>query len=45
MGPSSAWVPEAVASKILTDRLSIRGGVSPVVPIHVNPTVLPAWRL
>ena len=36
---------EALASKTLTDRLSIRGGVSLVVPIHVNPTVLLAWQL
>ena len=36
---------EALASKTLTDRLSIRGGVSLVVPLHVNPTVLLAWRL
>ena len=34
---------EALASKRLNDRLSIRGGVSTVVPLHVHPTVLLAW--
>ena len=36
---------EALASKTLTDRLSIRFGASLVVPLHVHPTVLLAWRL
>ena len=34
---------EALASKRLTERLSIRGGVSTVVPLHVHPTLLLAW--
>ncbi len=36
---------EALASKSLTDRLSIRFGASLVVPLHVHPTVLLAWGL
>ena len=36
---------EALASKSLTERLSIRFGASLVVPLHVHPTVLLAWGL
>ena len=34
---------EVLASRRLTDRLTLRYGVSAVVPLHVNPTVLFAW--
>jgi len=34
---------EFLVSRRLTDRLSIRGGVSSVVPISVTPTVVFAW--
>ena len=34
---------EALVSRRLTDRLSIRFGASAVVPISVNPIVLLAW--
>ena len=36
---------EALASKSLTERLSIRFGASLVLPLHVHPTVLLAWEL
>ena len=36
---------EALGSRALTDRLSIRFGASLVVPLHVHPLVLLAWRL
>ena len=36
---------EALASKSLTERLSIRFGASLVLPLHVHPTVLLAWGL
>ena len=36
---------EALASKSLTERLSIRFGASLVEPLHVHPTVLLAWGL
>ena len=35
---------EALGSKALTDRLSLRAGVSAVVPVHVHPVVMLAWR-
>lgn len=47
---SQEYVPyllglEALASKSLTERLSIRFGASLVLPLHVHPTVLLAWGL
>lgn len=47
-GGSFDWHPhllavEALHSRTLTDRLSLRFGVSAVVPVHVHPTVLLAW--
>jgi len=35
---------EALVSKAVTDRISIRGGVGVVVPFHVHPVVLLAWQ-
>ena len=35
---------EALLSQTLTDRLSVRGGVTLVVPVHLHPVVLAAWR-
>ena len=35
---------EALLSQALTDRLSIRGGLTLVVPVHLHPVVLAAWR-
>lgn len=47
-GSNFGWHPhllavEALHSRTLTDRLSLRLGVSAVVPVHVHPTVLLAW--
>ena len=35
---------EALVSQALTDRLCVRGGVTLVVPVHLHPVVLVAWR-
>ena len=48
-GSRYGWHPhllavEALHSRTLTDRLSLRFGVGAVVPIHVHPTVLLAWE-
>ena len=34
---------EALRSRALTERLSIRFGASVVIPLHIHPTVLLAW--
>ena len=34
---------EALGSRALTERLSIRFGASVVIPLHIHPTVLLAW--
>ena len=35
---------EALGSRALTERLSIRFGASAVIPLHIHPTVLLAWE-
>ena len=43
---SSAWLPavETLVSQAVTDRLSVRAGVTGVPLIHVHPVVLMAYR-
>ena len=48
-GSRYGWHPhflavEALHSRTLMDRLSLRLGVGAVPPIHVHPTVLLAWE-
>ena len=35
---------EALVSHALTDRLSLRGGIALVLPVHLHPVVVAAWR-
>lgn len=42
--PGAAAGEDALVSQALTDRLSVRGGVTVVVPVHLHSVVLVAWR-